>query len=93
VQAVEISHWGERNQSFKFGRHLVAVVSLYKHQKAKFPGYLIVIHVALFHESVARNEKDEAITPQMLRRINWTIVLATPWSRAPWIKVRTSLCS
>jgi hypothetical protein len=34
---------------------------------------------------------DGAITPEVLRRINWTMVLAIPWYWAPWNKVPTTL--
>ena len=47
----------ERNQSFKFGCRLMGVVSLSEHQMFKFPDCFVVIHISLFHESVARNEK------------------------------------
>lgn len=45
----------EQNQSFKFGCHLVRMVSLSEHQMFKFPNYLVVIHNFSLHESVARN--------------------------------------
>jgi hypothetical protein len=32
--------------------------------------------------------RDAPITPEMLWRINWTMVLAIPFYRAPWNKVR-----
>ena len=44
----------------------------------KFSDRLIVIHIGLFHESLRKRETtcDGAITPELLRRINWTMVLA-----------------
>jgi hypothetical protein len=60
----------ERNQRFKFGCRLVRMFSLSDQQMVEFPESLIVIHTSPFHDLV--------ITPNVFRRINWTMVLAIP---------------
>ena len=40
----------------------------------------------LQHRSSDQTDCDAAITPEVLRRINWTMVSAIPWYRARWKK-------